>query len=64
MYNSTVHRKEVDIMVKWIIAYKDSNDKWRAWAKVGSFARIAEKLETLKKHYPNVKVIQIQRTME
>lgn len=51
-------------MTKWIIAYKDSEGKWRAWAKVSSWTRVAEKLENLKKYYPNVKVIQIQKVVE
>lgn len=48
-------------MNRWLVAYKDSQGKWRAFSYVGNRSRIPEKIEKLFKYFPNVEQIQIQK---
>ena len=51
-------------MNKWVIAYKDENDKWIIYAKTSYRSQIPNKIEKLLEFNKNVRVIQVQQIKE
>ena len=64
LWYNNYSESEVIKMTKWVIAYKGEDDKWHIYAKVGSRARIAEKLDKLFEFNNKITKIQIQKIVE